>query len=427
MKKLFTVALILILLLSVVPVGASADTADNWVCAWSTSPVEAGLNDIAVLDKLGIALSSVSSRVVVTPTASGSQLRLTFSNEFGTSPLSIGGCTVAATAANQRVLSMTTIKIVTFGGKNTVSIPAGGVVVSDPVKFDVTAGQRLSVTTYFPCFNTQRTIGLIGGNTYAAVGNYTRVGSMLLGIPLELSADSGDYQVIPSLKSIDVLSSDPDACSCVIFGDSTVANEIPRMLETKLRANGVTNVSVTQQAIKGNRLVADGIGTAGKVLGEAGLDRFQRDVLDQAGVKYVIVKLGINDIVHPHCASMADKLTPVTFEEMVEGYTQLVEMAHAQGVKIYFAELTPWKGYTRNVLGAGDDVQWTPEIDALRQQLNAWFASDDCPADGAVFFPSMADPADIYALNPAFTPDGIHFNADGQQAFVNDFPVDIFA
>lgn len=424
--KILSIALAVMLIVSIIPVSASAKGADeNWVSAWSTSPISASLNDIGVLDNLGIALTAVSSRVTITPTASGSQVRLVFSNEFGVTPLTISACSIAKTGKDSRTVNCSSIKNVKFDGKIYKVIPAGQVATSDPLDFTVTNGEKLTVTTYFRGINTQRTIGLIGGDTYAAIGNYTHLSTMLAGIPLALSADSGDYQVIPSLKNIEVLA-DNSECNCVIFGDSTVANEIPRLLEAKLLANGITNVSVTQQAIKGNRLVADGVGAAAKVLGESGLARFDRDVLQQAGVKYVVVKLGINDIVHPYCESKADKLTPVTFDEMVAGYTQLVEMAHNNGVKIYFAELTPWKGYTRNVLGTGDDVQWTEEIDAIRLELNAWFASDECPADGYITFPNLADPADINALAPGYSPDGIHFTAAGQQAFVDVFPIDIF-
>lgn len=424
-KKILSLVLVVLLLASVIPFGASAESNADWVSAWSTSPVSASLSGLGVLDNLGVTLAAVSSRVTVTPTASGSQVRLVFSNEFGVTPLTISACSIGVTGSSSKTVQYKTIKNVTFGGKIYKVIPAGEVCTSDPVDFRVNAGEKITVTTYFRGINTQRTIGLIGGDTYAAVGNFTHISSMSLGIPLSLTADSGAYQVIPALMGIEVL---PDAATdnCVIFGDSTVANEIPRLLEAKLLANGITNVSVTQQAIKGNRLVADGVGIAANVLGKAGLDRFQRDVLQQAGVKYVIVKLGINDIVHPYCESKADKLTPVTVDEMIDGYIKLVEMAHSAGVEIYFAELTPWKGYTRNILGMGDDVQWTQEIDSVRQALNAWFASSDCPADGYIAFPNMADPADIYALAPGFSPDGIHFTPAGQQAFVDAFPIDIF-
>ena len=112
-------------------------------------------------------------------------------------------------------------------------------------------------------------------------------------------------------------------------------------------------MSVTQAAIKGDRLVADGVGRAAKLLGGAGVKRFGRDVLGQAGADMVLVKLGANDLIHPHCRSKQGLLTPVTFAQMTAGYRALADMAHAQGVRIWFCELTPWKGYTRNLFGRG--------------------------------------------------------------------------
>ena len=112
-------------------------------------------------------------------------------------------------------------------------------------------------------------------------------------------------------------------------------------------------MSVTQAAIKGDRLVADGVGRAAKLLGGAGVKRFERDVLAQAGADMVLVKLGANDLIHPHCRSKQGLLTPVTFAQMTAGYRALADMAHAQGVRIWFCELTPWKGYTRNLFGRG--------------------------------------------------------------------------
>ena len=224
---------------------------------------------------------------------------------------------------------------------------------------------------------------------------------------------------------VDVLAA-PGTHACVIFGDSTVANELPRLLAARLRADGIDSVSVTQAAIKGDRLVADGVGRAAKLLGGAGVKRFERDVLAQAGADMVLVKLGANDLIHPHCRSKQGLLTPVTFAQMTAGYRALADMAHAQGVRIWFCELTPWKGYTRNLFGRGDDIQWSPELDTLRPELNAWFQSADCPADGYIPLGALANPDDPDALIPAYTTDGVHHTPAGQRALAALIPEDIF-
>ena len=150
------------------------------------------------------------------------------------------------------------------------------------------------------------------------------------------------------------------------------------------------------------------------------------DTLAQAGADMVLVKLGANDLIHPHCRSKQGLLTPVTFAQMTAGYRALADMAHAQGVRIWFCELTPWKGYTRNLFGRGDDIQWSPELDALRPELNAWFQSADCPADGYIPLDALADPDDPDALIASYTTDGVHHTPAGQRALAALIPEDIF-
>ncbi len=429
MKKILSVLLAVVLLCgSFAAMNAAAYDADaNWVSAWSTSPVDASLSEIGALSGISVPVANVSSRVVIRPTISGDQVRLVFSNEYSKYPLVISACSVGLSPAGDAKVTSGSIQMVHFGGYSRVSIPAGGCVTSDPVSIHVAAGEPLTVTTYFFGLSAMRTIGLIGSKSYTAVGNWTRIPVMFPALPLNITADSGAYDIIPSLKEVDVLTSDPDAGVCVIFGDSTVANEIPRMLAARLRENGINNVSVTQAAIKGNRLSYDGVGKIATITGRAGIDRFAADVLGQAGVTSVIVKLGVNDVIHPQLDSKKGVAPYASFEQLTEDFTLLVEQAHARGVKVYFTEITPWKGYTRNLFGImGDDITWTPEADALRVQLNDWMGSAACPADGVVFFPEVADPADPAALLPAYTTDGIHFTDAGAQTVANAIPLEWF-
>ena len=400
-------------------------TAGRWVSAWSTSPVDASLSETGMLDRLGVAVMDVSARTAVQLTAGGTHVRLTLSNIFGVLPLHVAACTVAIGADDARGIDPATLHTVTFGGRTHVRIGAGTSCTSDAAALPVTAGQTLTVTVFYRGINAMRTIGLIGGRSHAELGNCTRRTMLHMAVPMQHTADSGAYEVIPALTEIDVLAA-AGTHACVIFGDSTVANELPRLLASRLRADGIGNVSVTQAAIKGDRLVADGVGRAAKLLGGAGVKRFARDVLGQAGADMVLVKLGANDLIHPHCRSKQGLLAPVTFAQMTAGYRALADMAHAQGVRIWFCELTPWKGYTRNLFGRGDDIQWSPELDALRLELNAWFQSADCPADGYIPLGPLADPDDPDALVPAYTTDGVHHTPAGQRALAALMPENIF-
>lgn len=426
-KRFLALALALVMVFAMLPVStASAASGSKWVSAWSTSPIDASLSELGILDELAVPVGAISNRMVIESTASGTQVRFVLSNEYSLVPMTVKACSVGRVVKSSLtdcVMNTLTARTVRVNGRSTFTIPAGGAVTTDPVIMKVTAGEKLCVNIYYKDVTAIRTIGLIGADSYIGIGNTTH-SNKVVPIPLKYEADSGSYEITTTLKEMDVKAA-AGTETCVVFGDSTVASEIPRLLAAKLRANGISNISVTQEAIKGNRLVANGVGKAAKLLGRAGVDRFAEDVLGQAGVTKVIVKLGINDVVHPHCASKAGKAPYASLDDMIAGYQKLIAMAHAQGVEIYFCEVTPWKGYTRNVFGAGDDVQWTAEIDQLRVDINAWLSSEACPSDGFISLSGMSDPADPTQLIPSQTPDGIHHNAAGQANFVSLIDVNL--
>lgn len=370
-------------------------------------------------------MTDVSARTAVQLTAGGTHVRLTLSNVFGVLPLHVAACTVAIGADDARGIDPATLHTVTFGGERCVRIAAGTSCTSDAAALPVAAGQTLTVTVFYRGINAMRTIGLIGGCSHAELGNCTRPPPAASGHADAAHGRDRRVRGHPRAHG-DRRAGSAGTHACVIFGDSTVANELPRLLAARLREAGIGSVSVTQAAIKGDRLVADGVGRAAKLLGGAGVKRFRRDVLAQAGADMVLVKLGANDLIHPHCRSKQGLLTPVTFAQMTAGYRALADMAHAQGVRIWFCELTPWKGYTRNLFGRGDDIHWSPELDALRPELNAWFQSADCPADGYIPLGALADPDDPDALIASYTTDGVHHTPAGQRALAALIPEDIF-
>lgn len=119
---------------------------------------------------------------------------------------------------------------------------------------------------------------------------------------MQLNGDFGEYDVIPLLSQLEVYH--PNASSTVLIGDSTLANDISTLLAEKLNNNGIKNVGILQQAIKGNRLLANRAGTLGMAYGKSMIKRFDRDALKLSNVETIIMKAGDNDIIHPHCQSM---------------------------------------------------------------------------------------------------------------------------
>lgn len=428
MRKLAAAVLGLCLLISglwIAPVQADASGGDGWVGAWSTSPVEFNLKKMLDLDwiQCDFGLRNLTFRTRIQPTISGEDVRITLSNEFGTGPLTVDTVSVAKGYEKlPQAIKTWTRKNVTFNGQASVTIPAGETVTSDPIRMSVDALEYLTVSLFLKRTETMKTYGLIGGDTYIMSGNFAKAATTT-GVPMKMEADFGEYSVIPALTGVEVYA--PEASSAVVIGDSTLANDIPILLAEKLQSAGITNVGILQQAIKGNRLLDDGAGILGMAYGEAMVDRFERDALNQPGVERIFLKVGVNDVVHPNCESLKDEARAVTAEEMIAGYKQLIEQAHERGIKVYLFTRTAWKGYTRNVLGS-DDVQWTPEIDQMRQDINAWIRSSDNPADGYIDLDFMCTDETASELKSEYTTDGAHFTALGQQTVVDAIPLEYF-
>lgn len=175
-------------------------------------------------------------------------------------------------------------------------------------------------------------------------------------------------------------------------------------------------VAVVNAGISGGRLLRDG-------MGEAALARFQRDVLDVPGVASVVVLVGINDISWPGTAFARDQPRP-SLAELQAGYRQLAERAHAHGVRIIGATLTPFAGA---LPGTPLDDYYSPDKDALRQQLNAWLR-EQAPFDAVIDLDAaLRDPADPARLAPAFdSGDHLHPGDGGNRAMAEAVDLAVF-
>jgi len=341
-----------------------AQAADlNWARSWGASPE-------GPIAGLGPPFASptfhdVTLRQVVRLSGGGKQVRVRFSNEFGTQPLTIGGAHVALAAAGG-ASQPGSDHVLTFGGKPTAVVPPGAPLVSDPVDLTVPALSKLVVSLYTPsqvdtctCHGTAAEAGwMIPGNAAAALAPPANA------MPLAARA---------LISAVDV-GSDAPAKVIVTFGDSITDGvgattgadrRWPDQLAERLAKRGGPAVFVSNQGISGNRVLNDGMGVSA-------LARFDRDVLSTPGLSYVVVFEGINDIgisfaPRSDTGPMAGFLkafggAPVGADDIIAGYRQLIARAHERGVRIYAATITPYEG-------AGTD---SPQGEAARQAVNAW-------------------------------------------------------
>lgn len=121
----------------------------GWVGTWSASPQPTWGHDFAFPTKIPEKIGGQTIRQIVRVSLGGSQVRIIFSNEYGTTPLRIGSATVASAGDGPTVAPQTLHKL-TFGGQATVTLRPGAPAVSDPVDMDVDMAGRLSVSLYLP-------------------------------------------------------------------------------------------------------------------------------------------------------------------------------------------------------------------------------------------------------------------------------------
>ncbi|WP_213804039.1 SGNH/GDSL hydrolase family protein [Granulicella sp. dw_53] len=371
-KSLSPLLLLLLPVLTLTPFAAAATPPDHWVGTWAASP-------IAVTNPEGqIIAPDTTLREIVRVSLGGPLVRVIFSNEFGLDPLTIGAARIALSASQSEV-SLPSTNILTFGGHPTVTIPPGALILSDPVALKLPAFADVAVSLYLP-EQPMRQVTVHSSalqTSYAAPGNV--VGAKQLDAPKEIFN-------WPILKGIDV-KLDGDSAAIVTLGDSITDGaqstrntnaRWPNVLAARLQANKKTaKLAVLNEGIGGNRLLHD-------VAGPSALARFDRDVLAQAGVKYLIFLEGINDI--GHATNPVNPDNPVTADELIAALGQIAERAHTHGIKVIGATLTPYIGAKYA----------SPEGEAMRQAINKWIRTTN-QIDGVIDFEKATqDPA-----NPA--------------------------
>ena len=420
-----------ILLMSFISVGFTASAEDDgWVGSWGTPAIESG---VVLGDDLNGGLHLQDSipvdstlRTTFTPTLGGSQIRLKFSNLFGKKAITINETTIARTGSSDDVIDISTLAQVTFnGGQKSVTIAPGAEIYSDPVGFTVKALEKLSVSMHFKKMTTIYTEGLYGAKTYMAssLGNRTHKEDLTSAASrLDFTSGTITYNTIPFLTRVDVYS--PGSYSVVLLGDSTVTNDMYLYLAKKVHENGIHNVGFVMSGIIGNALLREGHGLIGKVYGVSLLERAQRDAFDVAGVEHVIIKIGVNDVLHPMLKSTGGKLPMMTSSQIVTGYMQLSEQAPRANVKLHLCTRTPYKGYERAFMGS-KDLDWKQEGEDVLLEINSWVrntAVTNGYFDSYINLDKLRDPNDNAKFRDHMTTDGAHLSTYGQIAAVDLIP-----
>jgi lysophospholipase L1-like esterase len=365
-----------------------------WTGTWSASP-ESG----------GQSFSQQTLRQIVHTSIGGTSAQVQVSNVFGTAPLQVADVHVALRSSGSTIVSGSD-HTVTFGGQTSITIPAGGLAVSDAVVMSVPALSDVAVSMYLP----QST----GSSTYHQQGtatNYIASGDVSGSATLSGAQTTNSYFFLTNLNVQNTAAQG----AVVTFGASitdgyastTDGNERwPNGLAVRLANSGRT-IGVLNQGINGNRLLADSSGSSG----QSALDRFNRDVLSQPGVKWVIFSDDpINDL--------GSTSPPPTSAQLIAGLQQLISTAHQNGIKFLCSTLTPYQG-------AG---YWTQQGETAREAYNAYVLGSGSGCDGVVDqAAATSNPSDPTMYLPAYdSGDHLHPNDAGYQAIANAVNLNLF-
>ncbi|MFE5123526.1 SGNH/GDSL hydrolase family protein [Streptomyces sp. NPDC056669] len=394
------------------------DNAGNWVRSWGASPQAAhdglgSLNDHPPL-------ADVTLRQVVRVSGGGRRMRIRFTNEFGTAPFTIGAARVGLAAPDGGVRPGSE-RVLTFSGTSAATVPAGTPLLSDPVDLPLPALAKLSISLYLP--------GRV--ETCTCHDPVLDTGWTIPGDAVASPTLPENAEVLPVRALISAVELLPDAPAkaIVVLGDSRTDGagstpdtnrSWPELLAERLAERGEATGYVSNQGISGNRMLNSGIGVAAAA-------RFDRDVLATPGLGYVVLSVGGNDLAISFAprdgdGPLADFLkmfpgAPVTTDDVIAGYRQLIARAHDHGVRVYATTIPPYEGAE----------VCTPEGESARQAVNEWIRTSGA-FDAVLDFDAVwRDPARPSRIREDFhAGDHLHGNDAGYRALADSIDLSLF-
>jgi lysophospholipase L1-like esterase len=395
------------------PGGAQAANAgESWFATWGTAP--AGPPASGSL----LAFRNQTLRLVVHASSGGSRVRVRLTNEMGSTLLRIGAAGIGVRSSNASLVAGSARELA-FSGRAGAAIPPGAALLSDPVDLVFPAFADLAVSLYLPDSVQGTTIhDLAQTNCYvSSTGNYVSMPTL----PVQATIQSW-----PFLAELDVAGgtagSPGGGASVVALGDSitdgihssrNLNRRWPDYLAQRLqsaRPAGSMPIGVVNRGISGNCMLTEY--ASALIAGHSAAARFDRDVLATAGVRWLAILIGINDIVYSAASS------PIPVSDMTAGYLQLLARARTHGLAVLGATLTPFEGQS----------YYTPAREAVRSQVNDWIRNSGSFDAVADFDLALRDPGRPARINPAYdSGDHLHPNDAGYAALAQAVPLSFFA
>ena len=372
----------------------------HWVGTWGTAPqlVERHNNPPAP------GLANNSLREIVQVSIGGKKVRLKLTNEFSTEATEIKAVelAIAKTAGSSSEIDEATTVSLTFNGESGVTIPANGTVISDAVNFKMDDRQNVAITIHYGSASPS-----VSGHPGSRTTSYLKEGNTT---DFTGAIRTDHWYSIQTLE----VEAPKKAGAIAILGNSitdgrgSTTNEQNRwadVLSRRLLANKATKrVGVLNMGIGGNCVLGGG-------LGPAAVNRYQRDLFGQEGVKWIILFEAVNDLGYARNGVQ-------TAERIIEVYKKIIDEAHQKGIRVFGATITPFKG----------NNYYSEDHEKGRSTINTWIRTTDL-LDGVIDFDqAVRNPQDPEAMQVQFLfeNDWLHLNAKGYETMGNSIDLNLF-
>lgn len=367
---------------------------ERWLASWGVA-IQKG--ESSSRKPTVMALENNTIRQQVRLSYGGEKLRLTFSNEYGETPVTLQAVHLAKLLNyGKSDIDVLTDIPVTFNGSESIIIPAGGTITSDEIEFKANALDCLAVSIQFgdtlPPIYTCHTLSKC--TSWIAEGNCVSESSFT-----QKNDKSGFY----FLQRIDVMAA-AETGAVICLGDSITDGQgsggdalgsYPDQLAEMLQSDPETHgLSVINAGIAGNRIFYGA--------GDPCKDRIVRDVTQIPAAKYCIIMIGINDI-----TNAKEDISQTLIDEL----KKMIDICHDNGILVIGATLTPVKGHKH----------YSELSESMRKTLNAFISSSDSGFDAYVDMSAkVADESDSEQIKKEFTSDFLHLNRSGYELLAEE-------
>ena len=373
----------------------------HWVGTWGTAPqlVERHNNPPSP------GLENNSLRQIVQVSMGGKKVRLKLTNEFSQNATEIKAIelAIAKTAGSSSEIDEASTVSLTFDGQTSVTIPAGGKVVSDPVKFQMKDRENVAITIHYGSASSTSVSGHPGSRTtsYLEAGNTTDFSKAtrtdhwynILALEVEAPKKAGAIAILGN---------------SITDGRGSTTNQQNRwadVLSRRLLANKATRrIGVLNMGIGGNCVLGGG-------LGPAAVNRYQRDLFSQEGVKWIILFEAVNDLGYARNGEQ-------TANRIIDVYKRIIREAHQKGIRVIGATITPFKG----------NNYYTEDHEKGRSTINQWIRTTKM-LDGIIDFDqAVRNPQETIAMQQQFLfeNDWLHLNAKGYETMGSCIDLNLF-